>query len=138
MCFFVITSNAQNDSIEVEKLYKIGFENLRIKTQKSIKSFEKAIDIIDNRILIKIENTNYFLLKKALMLDQLGHYYRIDTEYVQSLKAIQESLKIKENVGETYTLPATYRFLGRLYSHKKDSVKALQFYNKALNLSKEY
>lgn len=138
MYFFTIASNAQNDSIEVEKLYKIGFENLRIKTPKSIKSFEKAIDIIDNRILTKTENKNYFLLKKALMLDQLGHYYRIDTEYVSSLKAIQESRKIKENLGEKYTLPATYRSLGRLYSYKKDSLKALQLYDKALNLSKKH
>lgn len=138
MYFFTITSNAQNDSIEVEKLYKEGFENLRINPLKSINNFEKAIAIINDSILTKKGHDNYFLLKKSLMLDQLGYYYRKDIQDVPSLKAIQESLKIKESIGETNTLPTTYRVFGRLYLHKKDSVKAFQFYNKALISSKKY
>ncbi|MGH1384259.1 tetratricopeptide repeat protein [Kordia sp.] len=138
MYFFTITSNAQNDSIEVEKLYKEGFENLRINPLKSINNFEKAIAIINDSILTKKGHDNYFLLKKSLMLDQLGYYYRKDIQDVPSLKAIQESLKIKESIGETYTLPTTYRVFGRLYLHKKDSAKAFQFYNKALISSKKY
>ncbi|WP_298514866.1 tetratricopeptide repeat protein [uncultured Kordia sp.] len=138
LCFFTIISNAQKDSVEVEKLYKTGFEKLRIKPQKSIANFENAIAIIDSSDLLKAENKNYFLLKKALMLDQLGHYYRVDTEFVSSLKVLQESLKIKESIGETYTLSTTYRSLGRLYLHKKDTVKGYQFYNKAFDASKKY
>ncbi|WP_353778053.1 tetratricopeptide repeat protein [Winogradskyella sp. 3972H.M.0a.05] len=135
---FTIPLNAQNDSLEVEKLYKLGLENRRVKAQKAISSFEKAIGIINDSILSKDENNKYFLLKKALMLDELGYYYRKDTDYVPSLKAIQESLKIKEAIGETYTLPTTYRIYGRLHHHNKDSIKAFQFYEKALASSKTY
>ncbi len=138
MFLLTITSNAQNDSIEVEKLYKTGFEKLRVKPQNSITNFENAIAIIDSSGLLKTENKNYFLLKKASMLDQLGHYYRVDTEFVSSLKVLQESLKIKESIGETYTLSTTYRSLGRLYLHKKNTVKGFQFYNKAFDASKKY
>lgn len=138
LCFFTIIINAQNDSIEVEKLYKTGFQKLRVKPQNSISDFEKAIAIIDSSDLLETKNKNYFLLKKALMFDQLGHYYRVDTEFVSSLKVLQESLKIKESIGETYTLSTTYRSLGRLYLHKKDTVKGLQFYKKAFEASKKY
>ncbi len=136
--FFVFTLNAQKDSIEVERLYKHGVDSLRIKTGNSLRTLESALHIINDSILTKDKNDRYFLLKKALILDELCHYYRKDTEYVQSLKAIQESLKLKEKIGETYTLPKTYYLYGRLYFYKKDSIKALKFYNKALTLSKKY
>ncbi|WP_298902562.1 tetratricopeptide repeat protein [uncultured Psychroserpens sp.] len=138
MSVFTITLNAQNDSLEVERLYKLGIDSLRVKTQKSIHNFEKAIQIINDSILTKETDNNYFLLKKALILDELSHYYRKDTDDVPSLKAIQESLKIKESIGETYTLSSTYRILGRLYRYKKDSIKALEYYKKALAQSKMY
>ena len=135
---FPIVLSAQNDSLEVERLYKLGLENTRVKAQKAISSFEEAIGIINDSILSKDENNKYFLLKKALILDELGYYYRKDTDFVPSLKAIQESLKIKEAIGETYTLPTTYRIYGRLHLRNKDSIKAFQFYEKALALSKAY
>lgn len=133
-----LTLNAQKDSVEVERLFKNGMDSLRIKTGNSLTTLEKALHIINDSILTKNKEDNYFLLKKALILDELSHYYRKDTEYVKSLKAIQEGLKIKEAIGETYTLPSSYRIYGRLYHYKKDSAKTLQFYNKALALSKKY
>ncbi|MDY8134569.1 tetratricopeptide repeat protein [Aquimarina sp. 2201CG5-10] len=136
--FFTHSLNAQKDSIEVERLYKNGIDSLRIKTKTSLSTLENALQLINDSILTKDNNNRYFLLKKALILDELSFYYRKDTEYVKSLKAIQESLKIKEDIEETYTLPKTYYIFGRLYQHKKDSIKAFQFYNKALFLSKEY
>lgn len=129
--------HGQQDSLEVERLYTSGMENVRVKTKMSIQNFEEAIRIINDSILPR-ESGGYFLLKKALMQDQLSHYYRMDTEYVSSLKAAGESLKIKEEIGETFTLSETYRLFARLYLHKKDSIKALQFYDKALALAKQY
>ncbi|WP_299556398.1 hypothetical protein [Seonamhaeicola sp.] len=136
--FCIVTANSQQDSLEVEKLYKLGLDSLRIKPQASIRSFEDAMKIIDYSILTKEKHNKYFLLKKALILDKLSDYYRKDTEYVESLKAIQRSLKIKEDIGETYTLPITYRAFGRLYLHNRDSIKALQYYSDGLELSKQY
>lgn len=136
--FFHISFFAQSDSLEVEKLYKLGVENLRVKPNISILNFENAIQIINDSILNKGKSNKYFLLKKALMLDDLSFSYRRDTDYVQSLIAIQESLKIKEEIEETYTLAKTYRIFGRLYRYKKDSIKAFQYYNKALTLSKQH
>ncbi|WP_298515800.1 tetratricopeptide repeat protein [uncultured Kordia sp.] len=136
--FFVFSSNAQNDSIEVESLYDLASSEKYTSLQNSKLNFEKAVNIINERILTKEAKNPYFLLKKALILDELGYSYRKKTNYTLSLKVIQESLKIKEAIGETFTLCRSYRKLGRIYHHTKDSIKAFQFYTKALDLAKKY
>lgn len=136
--FFVFLSNAQNDSIEVESLYDLANSQKYTSLQNSKLNFEKAVNIINERILTKEAKNPYFLLKKALILDELGYNYRKKTNYTLSLKVVQESLKIKEALGETFTLCRSYRKLGRIYHHTKDSIKAFQFYTKALDLAKKY
>jgi len=128
----------QNDSIKVERLYLLGNTSKRIKPKICITSFEKAVTIINDRILSKNKKNNYFLLKKSIMLDNLSFYYRKGGELAKSLNAIQESLKIKEKIGETFTLCYTYRLLGRLYLTKKDSLKSWQFTKYAYELASTY
>jgi DNA-binding CsgD family transcriptional regulator len=120
----------------VERLYHLGEKYTNPNTSKL--HFENAVKIIDSSLLTKGKNNNYFLLKKALMLDRLSYYYRKQTNYILSLKTINESLKIKQSIGETYTLCNTYNILARLYHYKKDSVKALTFNNKAMLLAKKH
>jgi tetratricopeptide (TPR) repeat protein len=136
--FFSFSSNAQNDSIEVESLYGLGVKEKYTNLKNSKLSFEKAVNIINERILSKEVKSPYFLLKKALILDELGYNYRKQTNYTLSLKTVQESLKIKKTIGETFTLSRSYRNLGRIYHHYKDSTKAFQFYTKALSLAKKH
>lgn len=138
LLFFAISVNAQNDSLQVESLYKLGLKNLRITPKTASLNFEKALKIINENILTKDANNRHFLLRKALILDQLSYDYRKDRDYILSLKSIQESIKIKESIGETFTLPNTYRVFGGLYQHKKDSTKAIHLYNKAMKLAKTY
>jgi len=136
LCFLSISINAQKDSLEVERLLIEGEKISRIAPVTSKLHFEKALQIINDSILPKNKEDHYFLLKKALILDNLSYFYRLETNIVSSLKAIQESLKIKEDIGETTTLAKTYHLLGRVYRYQKDSVKTIQYYTKALALAK--
>ena len=124
-----------NDSLEVEKLFLFRSAKSITSQKTIISNLEKALHIINDNILTKEPSSNYFLLKKALILDELGYYYRKQTDYTLSLKSSLESLKIKEDIGETYSLCRSYRNLGRIYHHDKDSLKAFQYYTKEIRLA---
>ena len=131
------TSLAQNDSIKVEELYELGVKEKYINFKNSKAHFEKAIKLIDS-IVVEKSDSNYFLLKKALILDRLSYYHRKEKNYALGLITIQESLKIKKAIKETYTLCETYHIFGRLYAKKKDSVKAMIYYNKSKKAAEKY
>lgn len=131
------TLKAQNDSLEVERLHELGQKEAYTNPKNSRLNFEKAVNIINDSILTKDANNNYFLLKKTAMLDRLSYYYRIETDYVSSLKAVQESIDIKETIGETNTLSKSYRLYGTVHKfYNKDSVKIFQSFKKAFELAK--
>ncbi|EDP71743.1 two-component sensor histidine kinase [Flavobacteriales bacterium ALC-1] len=129
---------AQNDSLDVEKLYVSGIQHLRIDPVKSYDNFEKALSIVNDSILKKDKNNHHFLLRKALILDRLGFYYRKNTDYTNSLNCLQQSLTIKETIGETESISLTYSYLGSLYLRKNDRERAIKFLNKAMGFAEKY
>ncbi|WP_299549269.1 hypothetical protein [Seonamhaeicola sp.] len=135
---FTVGLRAQEDSLKVERLYRSGFEYLRKKPKIALLNFERAVRIINDSMPVDKKEGRYFLMRKALMLDELSYAYRRDFDFALSLKAIQESLEIKESLGETYTLPKTYRMFGLLYFKKQDSAASGKYLEKALELSKTY
>ncbi len=134
---FTLSAFSQKDSLEIERLFNLGDKNRRIYPKKVIENFEKAVKIIDDSILSINSNNRYFLLKKSIMLDLLSFQYRKNKEVTKALHAIQKSLEIKEKIDEKFTLPLTYRLLGRLYL-SKDSLKSIKNYNTAYSLAKKY
>jgi len=127
---------AQSDSLVVEELYFSGVQELRTTPKKSYKNFKEALSIINDSILDKAPYSCHFLLRKALIFDHLSYDYRKKNDYANSLKTIQQSLKIKKYIGETFTLSTTYCAFGSLYLRKKDSIKAKHFFDKAMNAAK--
>jgi tetratricopeptide (TPR) repeat protein len=129
---------AQNDSIKIESLYNRGEKEKYINLKASKINFENAIKLIDDNFSNGHNKSDYFSLKKTLILDRLSYYYRKEGNYALSLKTIQESLQLKKMIGEKFTLNETYHNLGRLYLKKKDSLRAMQYFVKAMQLSKKY
>lgn len=110
---------AQNDSIKIESLYNRGEKEKYINLKASKINFENAIKLIDDNFSNGHNKSDYFSLKKTLILDRLSYYYRKEGNYALSLKTIQESLQLKKMIGEKFTLNETYHNLGRLYLKRK-------------------
>ena len=125
---------AQNDSLTLENLYEKGIKDVSVNPNTSQLNFKEALDLVTNNILNKKPNDSYFLLKKASILEYLSEQYRLDKEYVLSLKTIQESLYIREQLKDSSSLIVTYRLFGRLLQSKRDSLKAKEYYDKAFAL----
>ncbi|MGH1387702.1 tetratricopeptide repeat protein, partial [Kordia sp.] len=134
---FLNISFAQSDSLKLENLYENGIKYLSIKPNASQSSFTKALDVV-NTILNKKPANSYFLLKKASILQHLCEQYRLDKEYTSSLKAIQESLRIREILKDSSSLTTTYNLFGRLFQSKRDSLKAKKYYDKVKALLATY
>ncbi|WP_299890997.1 sensor histidine kinase [uncultured Lacinutrix sp.] len=130
---FLSTTFAQNDSLQLENLYKNGIKYVSIKPNTSQSNFIEALDIV-NTILNKKPANSYFLLKKASILQHLCEQYRLDKEYVSGLKAIQENLRIGEILKDSSSLITSYNQFGRLFQSKRDSLKAKKYYDKAFAL----
>ncbi|PKV49196.1 tetratricopeptide repeat protein [Aquimarina sp. MAR_2010_214] len=139
-CLFTITSlfaqgnDIKNDSLQVEELYAKAIEIKDNDLVEAKKKFESAIEIIDKSLLSKDE----FLLKKASILEQLAYFLRRENKFGPALKNLQESLKLKRKIGETYTLGYTYSQTAWLWLYQSEFEKTKVNLDSAYALSKKY
>ncbi|GAA4276685.1 tetratricopeptide repeat protein [Aquimarina mytili] len=127
-------SQVKNDSIQVEELYAKALEIKDSDIVEAKKNFESALEIIDK----KFSNKNEFLLKKASILEQLAYFLRRENKFGPALKNLQESLKLKRRIGETYTLGYTYSQTAWLWLYQSEFKKTKINLDSAYTLSKKY
>ncbi|MGA9406760.1 MAG: tetratricopeptide repeat protein, partial [Bacteroidota bacterium] len=73
----------------------------------------------------------------AFTYEILGNIYRKRGEYAVSLKYLQEALRIRSRLKESYDrsdIPNLYSEIGLVYSKMNNFDQALKYYNKALHL----
>ncbi|WP_271765850.1 tetratricopeptide repeat protein [Aquimarina algiphila] len=139
LCLAVFNVFSQNhqikkDSLQVEELYAKAIEIKDTDLVEAKKKFESAIEIIDRSLLSKDE----FLLKKASILEQLAYFLRRENKFGPALKNLQESLKIKRKIGETYTLAYTYSQTAWLWLYQSEFEKTKVNLDSAYALSKKH
>ena len=116
---FTQESNFKKDSLEVEQLYAKAIEIKDADLVEAKKKFERALEIIDK----SLASNNEFLLKKASILEQLAYFLRRENKFGPALKNLQESLKLKRKIGETYTLGYTYSQMAWLWLYQSEFKK---------------
>ncbi|WP_106794814.1 hypothetical protein [Aquimarina sp. Aq78] len=135
---FSQSHKVQEDSLQVEKLHIKALEIINTDPTSARKYLEDALDILDSRLLQKDKENNGFLLKKSLILERLAYFLRRENKYSAALKYLQESLKLKEIAGETFTLSYTYSQIAWLWIYQSEFEKTKVNLDSAYALSKRY
>ncbi|MDX2248328.1 MAG: tetratricopeptide repeat protein [Bacteroidia bacterium] len=75
-------------------------------------------------------------LKKyeSAALNTLGIYYAMRGDYPQALDHFSQSLKIKEEIGDTIGIAAALNNIGRIYDDQGDYTQALDHYSRSLKM----
>ncbi len=129
----------ESDSLKVEQLYSKAIEVIDANPVESRKIFEETLDVIDKTLLSPSnKNKNFFLVKKAFILEKLAYFLRRENKYGLALKHLQESLELKRKVGETYTLGYTYSQIAWLWIYQSEFDKTKVNLDSAYTLSKRY
>ncbi|GAB1542814.1 hypothetical protein NUACC21_54880 [Scytonema sp. NUACC21] len=121
------SSNLKNSSELIDSLCNVGDLNLRVgSSQTSIFYYEKALKIVQNRILVNK------LIQEGTVLQKLGSAYVIMKDYQKAEEKYIEALvcfqKIEDRSGEASTLNC----LGNLYLNLRKYKKAIEHYQQAL------
>lgn len=147
-----------------EAMMSIAEEYLNEENQEAIEWAERAINIpgLDTPTLVNgirfsgsikvilgqyhdvIENAEWAIslcLKSGLQRDQarllstLGNVYTFQGQYRQAFESHFKAMKIRETLDDSIELIYSYHNIGFLFYKLHNYAKALEFYNKSINLS---
>lgn len=131
-------TSGKNDSLTVELLYTKGIEIINSDPVEARETLENALSIINKNLSSHKEDNNDFLLKKAFIVERLAYFSRRENEYEMALKYLQESLRLKDKVNETYTLAYTYSQIAWLWIYQSEFEETKINLDSAYALSKKY
>lgn len=100
------------------------------------KEFEKSIECYDEAFSISESASNIEIQakcigNKAIVLKDMGG----DENLRKSLKSHEQSLHLSQSIGDKKSEGRTLGNIGRTYSAMGDKIKAIEFYQKALNIA---
>lgn len=143
--------------IEFDQHYELGFSyQAGSEYQKAIKYFEKAIEINPNHYASHLKLGEIYGLNKSL-----AAIYNVEYDYKKAIQLLNKAIEINSTNADPYYFLAqvhhnanenyyaireakkaleiskedrTYSLLGEIYSSQGENIKALEYYEKALNL----
>ncbi len=134
---FAQVSDIEKDSIKVKTLHSEIQTIINSDPEVATIKIEETIALI-NKHELSDQNKPFFLLKKALLLERLAYLSRRENNYEEALKYLQESLSLKREIGETFTLSTTYSQIAWLWIYQNELEKTKIHLDSAYALSKQY
>lgn len=102
------------------------------------KDLEKALGILNNKLLPKDKDNKRLILKKAFILERLAYFLRRENKPDKGLQYLQTSLDLKRKAGETYTLAYTHSQIAWMWMYQFEYEKTKANLDSAYILSKKY
>lgn len=124
--------NAQNDSLKIDYLIKLTKKVEKHNIEQGRELMKQSLEIINK---IDVPN-NYFLKQKALILDALGKYESLQTNYGKSLELRLQALKIREFLKDSLGLAKSYHNMGMLFRYQKEYDKSKFYFFKSIEIQK--
>ena len=97
--------------------------------EKSIECYDKAYSI--SKSLFDIELQAKCIGNKAIVLKDMGGKENL----INSLTSHNQSLKLSQSIGDKKSEGRTLGNIGRAYCAMKNKTKAIEYYEKALNIA---
>jgi tetratricopeptide (TPR) repeat protein len=111
------------------------------KALEGLKNFDESLDVIDqgNRIMKKVkgEPTTAITQRKATLLYLRGQYLKAKDDLDQALTLFQQSMTLREELGDKQLIAESLNSIGRIYSIKGIKDRALEHFEKSLALLKK-
>ena len=98
--------------------------------QKAVQSFSSSYRMLVNLRLNEHEDT-------ALVLSEMAEAFRCQGKHNEATRCLQEALKIIAAIGTYRSLIWTYKFFARVLRDQSNFTGALEYFDKALTMSKE-
>ncbi|CAL2080470.1 tetratricopeptide repeat protein [Tenacibaculum sp. 190524A05c] len=125
---------AQNDSLKLHYIVELTKKVEKRNVDEARSLMKEALQIIKDNSY----NSNYFLKKKALIIDALGKYESIQKNYEKSLGLQLEALRIRETLKDSIEISQSYHNIGMLFRYQKDYEKSKSYFLKAIPIRQKY
>ncbi|WP_075343891.1 tetratricopeptide repeat protein [Tenacibaculum agarivorans] len=149
-CFFPVFSQSKQDSLAIdlrEKVANAPNDSLKIHYLIELTRKVEKQNVGEGRSLMKDAlqiikdnsyNSNYFLKKKALIIDAMGKYESIQRNYEKSLNLQLEALKIRETLKDSVGISQSYHNIAMLFRYQKEYEKSKSYFFKAIPIRQKY
>ncbi len=129
---------AQSDTLKANAFVALSEELYLSKIDTVLPLCLKAIKISDEK-LPKADDAEKksFLTAKANALNNMGYVYKEQGNIPKALELYNQSLKLREEIGDKRGIANSLNNIGRIYNNRGDIPSALDCYTKSLRIQNE-
>jgi len=121
-------ATVQNDSLKIHFLIELTKKVEQRNVDEGRNLMNKALQIIKDNSY----ESNYYLKKKAYIIDALGKYESKQRNYQKSLALRLQALKIREQLKDSSEMSSSYHNIAMLFRYQKEYEKSKSYFFKAI------
>jgi len=128
-------SITENRIKKIEILYALGDLLVDSDVNAADVYLNQALQLSNLELTKKLSEDKYFkvLLNKSEVLSELGYVSYLNSEYENSIFRINQSIKIKDEIGDTTYKSNFYYYLGVCYFKLGNYSTSIDYYKKSIN-----